>query len=101
LDVLAIVLLPDHLHCLWALPFGDSDYSGRWQWIKSEFTHQWLARGGVERPRRDSYLRERRRAIWQRRFWEHTIRDEADLENHADYIHYNPVRLKLVASPIE
>jgi putative transposase len=101
MEVLAIVLLPDHLHCLWALPPGDNDYPSRWQWLKSEFTSQWLACGGAESPRQDSRLRERRRGIWQRRFWEHTIRDEADLENHANYIHYNPVRHKLVKSPRE
>jgi putative transposase len=101
MDILAIVLLPDHLHCLWALPPGDKDYSQRWQWIKSEFTHQWLECGGAELPRQSSDLRERRRGVWQRRFWEHTIRDESDLERHADYIHYNPVRHKLVKSPRE
>jgi len=99
--VLAIVLLPDHLHCLWALPPKDSDYSTRWREIKAEFTHHWLATGGAEQARVDSKIREGRRGIWQRRFWEHTIRDLADLEQHADYIHYNPVKHKLVASPRE
>jgi REP-associated tyrosine transposase len=97
--VLAIVVLPDHLHCLWVLPRGDSDYSARWRWLKGEFTRQWLAQGGTEQPCRGGRLRERRRGVWQRRFWEHTIRDEADLERHADYIHYNPVRHQLVGSP--
>lgn len=97
--VLAIVLLPDHLHCLWTLPPGDNAYSDRWRWLKSEFSRQWLAVGGIEQSRRGSQLAERRRGIWQRRFWEHTIRDETDLEHHADYIHYNPVKHKLVASP--
>jgi putative transposase len=97
--VLAIVLLPDHLHCLWALPPGDSDYSGRWQWIRAEFTRQWLSVGGIEQSQRPARARERRRGIWQRRFWEHMIRDEHDLEQHADYIHYNPVRHALAASP--
>ncbi len=98
--VLAIVLLPDHLHCLWALPPGDSDYSGRWRWLKGEFTRQWLTIGGKEQPH-DTPTRQRRRGVWQRRFWEHTIRDEADLERHANYIHYNPVKHGLVASPHE
>jgi len=97
--VLAIVLLPDHLHCLWALPPGDCAYSARWRWIKGEFTRRWLTLGGVEQPLSGSRLRERRRGVWQRRFWEHTIRDETDLEHHADYIHYNPVRHKLAANP--
>lgn len=99
LRVLAIVLLPDHLHCLWSLPPGDSDYSARWRWLKGEFTRQWLANAGVEQPGPQSRLRERRRGVWQRRFWEHTIRDEEDLARHADYIHYNPVHHQLAASP--
>ena len=99
MTVIAIVLLPDHLHCLWALPPGDADYPVRWRRVKTEFTRHWLAIGGVEQTRRPSRLRERRRGIWQRRFWEHMIRDEGDLERHADYIHYNPVRHKLAASP--
>ena len=99
LQVLAIVLLADHLYCLWALPPGDSEYSLRWRWIKREFTRAWLACGGAERPGRESRVRERRRGVWQRRFWEHTIRDESDLERHFDYIHYNPVKHGLVDRP--
>jgi len=99
MSVLAIVLLPDHLHCLWALPPGDSAYSDRWRWLKGEFTRRWLALDGLEQPIGESGRRERRRGVWQRRFWEHTIRDEADLERHADYIHYNPVRHKLACRP--
>lgn len=95
----AIVLLPDHLHCLWELPPGDCDYSGRWRWLKGEFTRHWLALGGQEAPRRGSRVRERRRGVWQRRFSEHTIRDEEDLQRHVDYIHYNPVKHGLVDRP--
>jgi putative transposase len=101
MTILAIVLLPDHLHCLWALPPGDSDYSSRWRWLKGEFSKHWLALGGSEQPLGKSRQRERRRGVWQRRFWEHTIRDECDLERHADYIHYNPVRHGLVSRPID
>ncbi|MEX2113525.1 MAG: transposase [Pirellulales bacterium] len=101
MKVLAIVLLPDHLHCLWTLPSTDSDYSARWRWLKGEFSKHWLALGGIEQPLANSRKRERRRGIWQRRFWEHTIRDETDLEQHADYIHYNPVRHGLVTRPID
>ncbi|HEY2894155.1 MAG TPA: transposase [Pirellulales bacterium] len=97
--VLAIVLLPDHLHCLWSLQPGDSAYSDRWRWLKAEFTRHWLAAGGSEAPLRQPSSRQRRRGVWQRRFWEHTIRNETDLEAHADYIHYNPVRHKLAARP--
>jgi putative transposase len=95
-EMIAIVLLPEHLHTVWALPPGDADYSRRWSWTKSEFTKEWLVTGGANvQPRAAS--REGRRSVWQRRFWEHTIRDEADLEAHVDYIHYNPVKHGLVS----
>jgi putative transposase len=89
---LAIVLLWDHLHCVWALPEGDSGFSRRWRRIKGEFTERWLVDGGDEGLRSPSRLRQGERAVWQRRFWEHQIRDEPDLERHVDYIHYNPVK---------
>lgn len=98
-EVIAIVLLPDHLHTLWALPPGDDDYSGRWSWIKKRFTSNWLKLGGREQTRTASRMRQRRRGVLQRRFWEHTIRDEQDLENHFDYIHYNPVKHGYVQRP--
>jgi putative transposase len=98
-QVVATVLLPEHLHAVWTLLPGDNAYPSRWRWIKREFTREWLTVGGPERARRPALERERRRAIWQRRFWEHTIRDEADMEAHCDYIHYNPVKHGLVASP--
>jgi REP-associated tyrosine transposase len=79
--------------------FGDCAYSERWRWIKREFTRDWLACGGTEQSRRVSG--QRRRGVWQRRFWEHTIRDETDLENHFDYIHYNPVKHGLVQRPCD
>jgi putative transposase len=97
--LIAIVLLPDHLHALWELPAGDDRYSQRWKRIKSEFTRRWLSLGGTEQPQPPSRLREKRRGIWQRRFWEHTIRDLDDLEKHFDYIHFNPVKHRYVARP--
>jgi putative transposase len=97
--IVAIVLLPDHLHALWTLPTGDDAYSLRWRWIKREFARAWLQSGGAESERSPARLRERRRGVWQRRFWEHTIRDEGDLEAHFDYIHYNPVKHGLVRRP--
>ena len=97
----AIVLLPDHLHTVWSLPRGDSAYSRRWAWIKKEFTKSWVAEGGAEAAVSDSRLRNRRRGVWQRRFWEHYLEDEDDLERHLDYIHYNPVRHGLVNAPRE
>ena len=91
----AWVLLPDHLHCMWELPPGDFDYSVRWALIKKEFTKR--MKGRLE-PGRPSASRRRKRegALWQRRFWEHRIRDEKDYETHCDYIHYNPVKHGLV-----
>ena len=95
----AIVLLPDHLHTIWTLPTDDSDYCRRWAWIKKEFTKAWLASHGKEQSRSDSRLRNRRRGVWQRRFWEHAIRNDDDLINHVEYIHYNPIKHGLVKCP--
>ena len=100
-DIVAIVLLPDHLHAIWTLPTGDADYSGRWQAIKAKFTAEWLRLGGEEREVTEGYQRQRRRGIWQPRFIEHTIRDEQDLHDHADYIHYNPVRHGYARRPMD
>jgi putative transposase len=99
IEVPAIVLQPDHLHAVWSLPRGDADYSLRWRRVKEEFTERFLAGGGGEGGRSASRLRRRERGVWQRRFWEHTIEDEGDFERHVDYIHYNPVKHGLVASP--
>ena len=88
----AIVILPDHLHTIWTLPPGDADFSGRWKRIKAYFTHRLVAAGvPVERHRNGEY------ALWQRRFWEHTIRNEIDFARHVDYVHFNPVKHKLVS----
>jgi putative transposase len=88
----AIVILPDHLHAIWTLPSGDSDFSGRWKRIKAYFTHRLVAAGvPVKRHRNGEY------ALWQRRFWEHTIRDEIDFERHVNYIHFNPLKHGLVS----
>lgn len=100
-DIEAVVLMPDHLHTLWRLPDGDTEYSKRLGWLKKEFTKRWLAGGGSERPVSVSRERHRRHGVWQRRFWEHAIRDEQDLERHLDYIHYNPVKHGLVQRAID
>ena len=84
----AIVVLPDHLHTIWTLPIDDGDFAVRWQLIKATFSRR-LSRG--ERVSA-SRLRKRERGIWQRRYWEHTIRDEEDFARHVDYIHFNPVK---------
>ena len=85
-EIDAVVILPDHLHTIWRLPEGDSDFSGRWREIKK-------AASRVIAPQAD---RRRQRLVWQRRFWEHLIRDEEDWRRHVDYIHFNPVRHGLV-----
>jgi putative transposase len=89
----AIVVLPDHLHTVWTLPAGDGDFAIRWQLIKASFSRG-LPRG---EPVSASRLRKRERGIWQRRYWEHTLRDEDDFARHVDYIHFNPVKHGLVA----
>jgi putative transposase len=95
----AIVLMPDHLHAIWTLPPGDEDFSTRWKNIKSEFTERWLASGGMELPVSPSQKRRGNRGVWQRRFIEHLIDDERDLEAHCDYTHFNPVKHELAVRP--
>jgi putative transposase len=95
----AFVLLPDHLHTLWALPDGDGDFSTRWRKIKEAFTRGYLAVGGREARVTSGQAAKAQRGVWQQRFWEHTIRDEVDFERHVDYIHFNPVKHGLVECP--
>lgn len=97
----AVVLLPDHIHAIWNLPRGDADFSTRWAFIKQAFTRSWLRNDGAERAVSAAKARDRRRGVWQRRFWEHVIRDEVDLERHADYLHYNPAKHGLVRCPMD
>jgi len=84
----AIVILPDHLHAIWTLPEDDADFALRWRLIKLAFSRAL--------PRGERILRSRaekgERGIWQRRYWEHTLRDETDFARHVDYIHFNPVK---------
>lgn len=90
----AMVLLPDHLHAIWTLPDGDADYPGRWRAIKSGFVRRLAAQGvPIKRNRRGEA------DVWQRRYWEHRIRDERDFCAHVDYIHFNPVKHGYAASP--
>jgi putative transposase len=84
----AWVVLPEHLHCIWTLPPGDSDFSMRWRLIKSGFSRalpQTELRSDVRKAAGE-------RGIWQRHYWEHLIRDEADYQRHVDYIHVNPLK---------
>ncbi len=97
-EINAWVLLPNHLHCIWTLPHGDTNYSVRWGLIKRRFStsaKNWLNRS----PLTASQTKHREAGIWQRRFWEHMIRDDRDYADHFDYIHYNPVKHGLVKSP--
>ncbi len=92
-ETVAICILPDHLHAIWALPDNDTDFSQRWSLIKSGFS-----RGlNVTAARSARQIVKREKGIWQRRYWEHAIRDDADLARHVDYIHFNPVKHGLVA----
>jgi putative transposase len=90
----AWVVLPDHMHALWTLPEGDVDFSRRWQAIKMAFSK---TLDPVE-PLSASRRVRGERGIWQRRFWEHTVRDEQDYARHFDYIHFNPVKHGLASS---
>ena len=96
-EVDAYVVLRDHLHALWTLPVGDANFSTRWRLIKEGFTRGYLKTH--EHPRRSESRRAKgEQGIWQRRFWEHAIRDEADFAAHLDYIHINPVKHGLVTA---
>jgi putative transposase len=89
----AICVLPDHLHAVWALPEYAADFSRRWSLIKHNFSCGLPANA----DRSSSKCGRREKGIWQRRYWEHAIRDEADLVRHIDYIHFNPVKHGLVS----
>jgi REP-associated tyrosine transposase len=86
--VVAMVVLPEHLHAIWRLPLGDTDYPLRWSQIKAGFSRRLEKNEHIRASRRAK----RERGIWQRRYWEHQIRDQDDLARHVDYIHYNPVK---------
>ena len=91
----AIVVLPEHLHCLWRLPPGDDDFPTRWRLIKARFSRAIPAGEPVSASR----TRRAERGLWQRRYWEHAIRDERDYQRHMDYIHFNPVKHGYVQGP--
>ena len=90
----AWVVLPNHLHCIWTLPPGDVDYPSRWKSIKTMFSKQIPAGEAVS----ETQARLNERGIWQRRYWEHTIRNERDYEIHMDYCHINPMKHGLVTA---
>ena len=91
-DIEAMVVLPEHLHALWRLPVDDADYSTRWMLLKQCFTRR-LQEVGTLPPEAEKARGSRgERSLWQRRFWEHQIRDDDDFAKHVDYIHFNPVK---------
>jgi putative transposase len=96
-ETIAICILPDHLHALWQLPDGDTDFASRWSLFKSGFSRGLPA----VQSRSASKVAKREKGIWQRRYWEHAIRDDADFERHVDYIHYNPVKHGLVTRVVD
>jgi len=96
-QLIAICVLPDHLHLIMELPKGDSDYSVRIRLIKTYFSKAVVTANPINR----SMERAQEKGIWQRRFWEHCIRDEYDLEKHLDYIHYNPVKHGYCSRPLD
>lgn len=89
----AMVILPDHLHAVWTLPPGDNGFSERWRKIKHRFSRAI----GEELPRSASKQAKREKGIWQRRFWEHVIRDRVDYTRHVEYCWGNPVKHGLVS----
>jgi putative transposase len=92
-ETIAICVLPDHLHAIWSLPADHADFATRWNVIKGG-----SSRGLPAAPSRSSSkVTRREKGIWQRRYWEHAIRDEADMARHVDYIHFNPVKHGLVS----
>ncbi|MCX5644595.1 MAG: transposase [Phycisphaerae bacterium] len=98
-EMTAIVLMPNHLHCIWTLPDEDDDYSSRWAQIKRHFVESWTTAGGYEAMISQARIERHERGIWQKRFWEHRIRNQTDLARHVNYIHYNPVKHGLVRCP--
>jgi putative transposase len=95
-EIIAFCLLPEHLHCVWKLPEDSADFSTRWASVKGLFSREYCRLKDHQDQANFSRERKGEVDIWQRRFWEHQIRDEDDLQRHVDYIHYNPVKHGLV-----
>ncbi len=95
--IVAMVVLPDHVHAIWTLPPGDRDYPRRWSLIKGGFSRAIEKTEAVSPARR----RKRERSLWQRRYWEHQIRDDTDLARHVEYIHINPAKHGHAPTPVD
>ena len=98
-EIVAAAILPDHVHFIWTLPDGDSNYSKRVGRIKVLFTRALRGEGPQSSNMTESRRKHRESNVWQRRFWEHTIRTEEELAHYLDYVHYNPVKHGLVNCP--
>jgi putative transposase len=98
-DVDAIVVLPDHLHCIWTLPPGDADFATRWRLIKTWFTKH--CDPAIRTAPNHAREAKREQGVWQHRYWEHVLRDETDVIRHVEYVHFNPVKHGLVSSAME
>lgn len=98
-EINAMVVLPDHLHCIWTLPEDDADFSTRWRLIKTWFTKH--CDPDLRRVPEPIQARRGEQSIWQHRYWEHLLKDEADYRHHVDYIHYNPVKHGLALNPMD
>jgi len=96
-ETVAICILPDHLHAIWSLPADDDDYATRWNLIKANFSRGLPAASSLS----PSKATRREKGLWQRRYWEHLIRDDDDLTRHIDYIHFNPVKHGLVPRVVD
>ena len=92
-STVAICVLPDHLHAIWRMPADSGDFSLRWRLLKTYFSRHFPT--AVDRS--SSKIRQGEKGIWQRRYWEHQLRDDDDLQRHVDYIHFNPVKHGLVS----
>jgi putative transposase len=98
-EIVGAVVLPEHIHFLWTLPPNDSNYSKRIGRLKVLFTRSLHGKNNLPQDVSISRQKHRESNVWQRRFWEHTIRDDEDFVKHLDYIHYNPVKYGLVSCP--
>lgn len=98
-EIDACAVLPDHIHTIWTLPENDHDYPTRLRLLKSRFTYKLESK--PQQMVSPSRKMKQEQAVWQRRYWEHLIRDEDDFRHHIEYIHYNPVKHGLVSAPSE
>lgn len=100
-EIVAAAVMPDHMHMIWTLPANDGDYARRWGLIKVIAAREMRSSGAIVPIARAASCRRHESGLWQRRFWEHRIRDEDDLARHVDYIHFNPVHHGLAPRAVD